>query len=176
MRSLFIAAILLCSAATQAQTIDELDLKFGYKDIRFDMPVDSVVKATKARTSFALKTERYQYYNLPSPYTKFSDFNCGVYLVRLRETNEMYAFFLNLYDGSKATYDKLIFFFTNLYGAPTKKDDIYDKAFWQGEKVEITIEHESYPEKNSILIQNKIAEDKSEEAMKEKLDKTKTDF
>lgn len=168
--------IMLLPLISKAQSLEDLDLKFGYKDITFDMPSDSVLKAIKARSYLTGKTEKFITYYLPSAYRTFSDFKCQAYLMVQRNTKLLHAFYLTLNNPDKENFRKLIIFFTNLYGAPTETSDVYHTALWKGAKVELSIKYESYPESLSVTILNKIADEELDKIIMNRLDSTKDDF
>lgn len=175
-----ILILALLPAFSFAQSIDSLDSKFGYKNIRFDMPGDSLIKALKGRSPYllgAIKSENYQMYFIPGrEYRQFSDFKCSAYIFNAFEENRIGAIMLSLYDASEYNYTKIVLFFKILYGEPTKEDNIYNTVTWEGQMVRLTVSYDSYPKSLTIKLANRVVEDILDQKTKQKMDNDKKDF
>ena len=158
------------------QSTTELDNKFGYKDLKFDMPFDTITKKSKAR-KISFEKEPFVYYEIRNTeYKSFASHVATIYLVQYKVDSSLYAFLFYFDKKDKTEFTDLIVLFTSLYGEPTEKD-VYSYIYnWKGSLCEITLKYDYLKESTTMeLISNEVL-NKIDAANKKKIDKVKKEF
>jgi hypothetical protein len=139
-----IVGVILTLGAVKAQSINDLDDKYGYKDIRFDMNVDSLLPAIKAKGYLFNNSGETKQYTLTLPeYKSFAEFKCTALMDVYRKEGIIESITLYMTKANREEFKKLVIFFSSLYGEPTKEGSISDRAYWKGTRMSLIVDYSS---------------------------------
>jgi hypothetical protein len=127
-----------------SQSIQELDNQNGYKDLKFDMPIDSILIKTKAKkSSFQAPNEAEStIYDVENKkYKKIGKLCAEITIVEFNRDSSVASLFFTMDKYNKNEYTYLASYFTALYGKPTKEDDVKNIYQWRGRKVMLTLSY-----------------------------------
>lgn len=123
-----------------SQSIQNLDHENGYKDLKFDMPFDSILTKTKAKKSSSQATDEFTTYNVENKkYKKVGKLSAEITIIESNRDSSLMDVFFAMGKYSKNKYAYLASYFISLYGKPTKEDDINHIYQWRGDKIMIIL-------------------------------------
>ena len=125
-----------------SQSVQELDNQNGYEDLKFDMPIDSILIKTKAKKSAFQATDEATTYDVENKkYKKIGKLSAEITIVEFNRDSSLASFFFTMDKYNKNEYTYLASYFTALYGKPTKEDDVQNIYQWRGRKVMIILSY-----------------------------------
>jgi hypothetical protein len=125
-----------------SQSIQELDNENGYKDLKFDMPIDSVLIKTKAKKSSFQATDETTAYDVEyKKYKKIGKLRAEITIIEFNRDCSLTDFLFTMDNYNRNEYTYLASYFTARYGRPTKEDGINNIYQWKGRKVMIILSY-----------------------------------
>ena len=124
-----------------SQSIKDLDNQNGYKDLKFTMPLDSILKKANAKKNDndILAASSYDVQN--SKYKKLGKFRAKEVSIFTYDSRYLVEFFFTMDKHDRNEYLELISYFRSLYGEPTIKDEKNNTYKWKGSKVMIALSY-----------------------------------
>jgi hypothetical protein len=125
-----------------SQSLQKLDNENGYKDIRFDMPFESILIKTKAKKSSFQATDEATTYDVENKkYKKIGKLSAEITIIEFNRDSSLTDILFTMDKYSKYEYKYLALYFIALYGKPTKEDGINNIYQWRGRKVMIILSY-----------------------------------